>query len=169
MPRHYHHLTRDQRCQIYALKATGMSQRDIALRLQISHTTISRELKRNQGKNGYRFQQADALALERRYIASSQPKSMTPKNIQVIKQKLKEGWSPDQISGRLKLNGICVSHESIYRYIWADKKAAVGCINIYDIVAKNTTAALRVKLDVAVFPIVWTLRNALLSLRENLE
>lgn len=123
MPRHYHHLTRDQRCQIYALKATGMSQRDIALRLQFSHTTISRELNRNQGKKGYRIQQADARALERRYIASSQPKSMTPKNIQVIKQKLKEGWSPDQISGRLKLNDICVSHESIYRYIWADKKA----------------------------------------------
>lgn len=100
-----------------------MSQRDIALRLQFSHTTISRELNRNQGKKGYRIQQADARALERRYIASSQPKSMTPKNIQVIKQKLKEGWSPDQISGRLKLNDICVSHESIYRYIWADKKA----------------------------------------------
>jgi IS30 family transposase len=100
-----------------------MSQREIAVRLQISHTTISRELKRNQGKKGYRFQQADALALERRHAASSQPQCMTPKNIRIIKQKLKEGWSPDQISGRLKLDDIYVSHESIYRYIWADKKA----------------------------------------------
>lgn len=86
MPRHYRHLTRDQRCQIYALKATGMSQRGIALQLQISHTTISRELKRNQGKKGYRFQQADALAFERRHIASNPPECMTPKNIRIIKK-----------------------------------------------------------------------------------
>ncbi|GHU15707.1 hypothetical protein FACS189449_13470 [Alphaproteobacteria bacterium] len=34
---------------------------------------------------------------------------------------LKEDWSPEQISGRLKLEGIFISHESIYRYVRADK------------------------------------------------
>lgn len=46
-----------------------------------------------------------------------------PEKYPNYKKKLKDGWSPDQISGRLKLNGIYVSHASIYRYIWADKKA----------------------------------------------
>jgi len=47
---------------------------------------------------------------------------MTPKLIEFIKSKLKEGWSPEQISGLLKENNIYISHETIYRYIWNDKK-----------------------------------------------
>ena len=120
---HYHHLTRDQRCQIYALKTTGMSQKKIAKRLKVDTSTICRELKRNQGKKGYRFQQADKLASNRRSTASRRPICMTPENIEIINAKLSEGWSPEQISGRLKLEGIMqVSHESIYRHIWADKR-----------------------------------------------
>jgi len=122
MPKHYNHLTREQRCQIWALKTTGLSQRQIALGLGVSPSTISRELKRNQGRKGYRFQQADTLATERRHAASAQPTCMTPDNIRIIEKRLEEGWSPDQISGRLKLEGICVSHESIYHHVWSDKQ-----------------------------------------------
>lgn len=122
MPKHYSHLTRDQRCQIYTLKTMGMSQRQIALQLNIVQSTISRELKRNRGNRGYRFQQADLLAIERRSVASSHPTCMTPDNLKIIEAKLREGWSPDQISGRLKLFGIYVSHESIYQHVWADKQ-----------------------------------------------
>lgn len=122
MPKHYNHLARDQRCQIYTLNTMGMSQRQIALQLNISQPTISRELKRNQGNRGYRFQQADILATERRHAASSRPTCMTPENLKIIETKLQEEWSPDQISGRLKLSGVYVSHESIYRYVWEDKK-----------------------------------------------
>src|SRR5215467_6932276 len=122
MTSHYHHLTRDQRCQIYALKTTGISQNKIATHLKIDPATISRELKRNTGGRGYRFQQADKLAKERRCLASSHPKCMTPTNINIIRAKLREGWSPEQISGRLKREKIYVSHESIYQHIWADKR-----------------------------------------------
>src|SRR5215204_1146188 len=110
MPKHYNHLARDQRCQIYTLNTMGMSQRQIALQLNIEQSTISRELKRNRGGKGYRFQQADLLAIERRYAASSRPTCMTPDNIKIIEAKLREEWSPDQISGRLKLEGFYVSH-----------------------------------------------------------
>ena len=122
MPKHYHHLTREQRCQIWALKTTSLSQRQIALRLGVSRATISRELKRNQGRKGYRFQQADALATERRHAANAQPSCMTPDKIRIIEQKLEEGWSPDQISGRLKLEGICISSKTIYRHVWFDRQ-----------------------------------------------
>ncbi len=43
-----------------------------------------------------------------------------------MNKKIKAGWSPYQIEGRLKLEneGIClISHESIYHYIYSDPKA----------------------------------------------
>lgn len=123
MPTGYNHLTRDQRCQLYALKASGFSQRYIAEKLGVSESTISRELLRNQGKRGYRFQQADTLATERRTLASRIPRRMTPEVIEKIEQHLQEKWSPEQISGRLKLEGVTVSHERIYQHVWADKKS----------------------------------------------
>jgi len=43
-----------QRCQIYALKKTGLSQIAIAKIIEVSQSTISRELKRNTGLKGYR-------------------------------------------------------------------------------------------------------------------
>ena len=47
---------------------------------------------------------------------------MTPELIAHIEDKLREKWSPEQISGRLKNENILISHERIYQHIWADKK-----------------------------------------------
>jgi len=119
----YNHLIRDQRSQIYALKSNGLEQQDIAAHLGVSPSTISRELKRNRGAKGYRFQQADKFAIERRHAASSKPKRLTPNVVRIIEEKILEKWSPEQISGRLKLEtDIVISHESIYKHIWADKR-----------------------------------------------
>ncbi len=119
----YQHLTMDARCQIYALQSTGLTQKAIAEHLRVSASTICRELKRNSGQKGYRYQQADRKAIERRHKASSKPKKMVPVLIRVIESRLRERWSPEQISGVLKSNNIEISAESIYRHIWADKKA----------------------------------------------
>src|SRR6267143_1078378 len=41
-----------------------------------------------------------------------------------IRALLREDWSPEQIAGRLRLDqALTISHETIYRYIWADKRA----------------------------------------------
>lgn len=123
MPKGYHHLTRDQRSQIYALKSIGTTQNRIAEHLQVNPSTISRELSRNTGERGYRLKQADALAKERRSAASSQPKCMTSDMTTIIEAKIQEKWSPVQISGRLQLElNINVSHETIYQHIWTDKR-----------------------------------------------
>jgi IS30 family transposase len=123
MPIGYHHLIRDQRSQIYALKSNGLMQQQIAAHLKVHPSTFSRELKRSAGARGYRFQQADGFATERRSVASSHAKCMTPNVIKLIEIKIREKWSPEQISGRLKLElGISVSHETIYQHIWQDKK-----------------------------------------------
>jgi IS30 family transposase len=42
----------------------------------------------------------------------------------LVRTKLEEGWSPEQIAGRLGREGkLRISHESIYSYIWRDKRA----------------------------------------------
>jgi IS30 family transposase len=121
MPKGYHHLTYDQRCQIYILKATGDSPSSIARTLGVNPSTIGRELKRNKGKRNYRHQQAQEKALSRRH--SGPNKKMNAQIAATIKDKLKEQWSPVQISGWLKRHGKeHVSHETIYSYIWKDKR-----------------------------------------------
>jgi len=118
----YKQLTFEQRCQIYALKKTGLSQNKIAQELQVSQSTISRELKRNTGERGYRFKQAQNRTDERRLNAVKASK-MTAELITFINDKLKEKWSPEQISGWLREElDTLISHETIYLYIWSDKK-----------------------------------------------
>jgi IS30 family transposase len=125
MPKGYQHLTYEQRCQIYALKKSGFSQNATAKQLGVSQSTISKELPRNSGGNGYRYKHAHEKAKERRYKASSVATKMTPDFIPLMKQFIcKKKMSPEQISGRLrKTQGVEISYESIYRYIWNDKKA----------------------------------------------
>ena len=121
MSKDYHHLTYDQRCQISILKDRGDSFRNIAKALNIHHTTVSREYKRNAGQRGYRHKQAQEKATDRKAI--SQNKKMTPEKIDIIEGKLKMQWSPVQISGWLKREKLeQVSHETIYKHVWTDKK-----------------------------------------------
>ena len=123
MPQGYHHVTRDIRSQIYALKATGISLHKIAAIVERDVSTISREIKRNTGGRGYRYKQADEKAVERRANASRTPQKLTPTLVTIIEEKLLEKWSPDQISGRLKEKDIAsISHEAIYQYIWKNKR-----------------------------------------------
>lgn len=122
MPKGYHHMTRDLRCQIYALKTIGLSIRKIGFELGVSASTISREINRNSGGRGYRYSQADRKARERRSMASRSPKKMTDSLKEAIDLKIKEDWSPEQIAGRFKLEGNPISHETIYRHIWKNKK-----------------------------------------------
>ena len=124
MPKGYHHLTYDQRCQIFTLLKSNFSRRAIAKSLKVSTRTIDREIERNKGLRGYRYKQAQNKATKRRVLASSIPRKMTAKVKLVINQWLIESqWSPEQIAGRLKIEcAISISPESIYKYIWLDKK-----------------------------------------------
>ncbi|VHO05152.1 helix-turn-helix domain-containing protein [Candidatus Rhabdochlamydia sp. T3358] len=73
MPKGYHHLTYDQRCQIYILKARGDTSSSIATMLKVHHSTIYRELKRNKGQRGYRHQQAQEKAFLRKNQVAVEP------------------------------------------------------------------------------------------------
>jgi len=119
--RTYHQLTREQRYQIYALKKTEHSLAEIATVIGVHKSSVSRELKRNRGKRGYRPQQAQELALGRRQKANTRITAEVWTNVERV---LRQDWSPEQISGRLKKEqDIRISHEWIYQYILADKQA----------------------------------------------
>jgi IS30 family transposase len=92
--------------------------------LNVSPSTILREIKLNQGKRGYRYQQSDEKSVNRRCQASSKKRKLLPDVIDKIKMYLNlTQSSPVQISGYLfKNEGLKISHESIYRLIWDDKK-----------------------------------------------
>lgn len=123
MPKAYHHLTQDQRCQIYALNKRGFSQGEIGLDVGIHQSSVSRELRRNKGLRGYRPKQAGEFAARRVSAGRGVATVMTPLLIARAEKLLTERqWSPQQISGRLALEGVEVSHESLYRHIWADKR-----------------------------------------------
>lgn len=62
----YTQLTREQRYQISGLKKTGMNQRQIAEEVGVNKSTLSRELRRNEGQRGWRPKQAQETAEARR-------------------------------------------------------------------------------------------------------
>lgn len=119
----YTQLTEGERNQIYALNKRGFKQSEIALDIERSASTISRELRRNRGKRGYRPKQANQMAQQRRKKASSHPK-MVESVIAHIREKLALQWSPQQISRTMEAEiGIRVSHERIYQYVYRDRLA----------------------------------------------
>src|SRR5580704_15296264 len=72
----YRRITPEDRCQIYALNKRGSSQQGISELLGISQSAVSRELRRNRGKRGYRFKQAQAKAEARRAV-HGKPRKLT--------------------------------------------------------------------------------------------
>lgn len=119
----YTHLTQDERYQIAILIKADHDQSAIAKLMNRNKSTISRELRRNRGLRGYRPKQAHQLSLERMQTCTNSPR-VAQATWTVVDAKLGQAWSPEQISGYLKVNGQPgVSHESIYRRIYADKRA----------------------------------------------
>lgn len=117
----YVQLTREQRYQIYALLKMGHTQTEIAGAIEKHKATVCRELKRNTGLRGYRPKQAQHKALERR---NPTRKRIRAETWEIVHEKIRMDWSPQQISGWMKRNlSIHISHEWIYQHILADKRA----------------------------------------------
>ncbi|MHA3025188.1 IS30 family transposase [Chromohalobacter israelensis] len=117
----YRQLTQTQRYQIYARYDLGVSRRQIARELGIHNSTVSRELRRNAIDSGYDPEQAQSCSDHRRRTAWKRTKRL-PSMITAVVDRLREEWSPEQISGFMApLSGVGVSHQWIYSLIWDDK------------------------------------------------
>lgn len=113
----YHRLTLEKRYQIQALKASGLSLRQMSLILSVHPSTICRELKRNSLTYSARKAQRRAVR-RRKYI---RPKRKIRGDLKTkIDFLLMHQWSPDQISVCLKRRGSLISHETIYRYVYRE-------------------------------------------------
>ena len=118
--RDYSQLTREQRYQIYALNKTGHKQNHIADIIGVHKSTVSRELRRNFGKKGYRPKQAHEKAKSRRF--GKVPSRIKSNEWRRIESLIGLDWSPEQISARLfQEKALRVSHEWIYQHIYQDK------------------------------------------------
>ena len=120
----YHQLNREQRHTIAQLHKQGRSLRSIACTIEVHVSTVSRELRRNSHKRGYRAQHAQMLAEER--VAWRQHPRRFTRTLQVRVASLleQEQWSPEQISGRFRLEGIAmVGKTTIYNWLHADKRS----------------------------------------------
>jgi len=96
--------------------------KEIAIKINRSQSTISREISRNTGGRGYRYKQAHRLTRERHQEKNKSVK-LTPELKEILNKYIKKDYSPEQISGRLKLKvQISIHHETIYQYILADKR-----------------------------------------------
>jgi len=107
------------------LQKEGLSMAAIGLHLGTHKSTISREVNRNGGKQ-YCHLKAEILSVERRTLASTRQTKMNDLQLRdmVLDQLTCLQSSPRQISGVLKLkHGLHISHETIYKYIWKDKKS----------------------------------------------
>lgn len=108
---------------ISALRRQGFNQSQVARALGRHRSSISRELRRNAAAwdGGYRPLKASEMTRGRR-SRSRRNGHFTANEFQVVVRHLKQLWSPEQISGRLRKDRLLsISHETIYRHIWRDK------------------------------------------------
>ena len=109
-------MTYQVRCQIDAFMQNNVSIPEIARRTGFNKTTIYRELKRNHQWNRYLPSYADQLA-KRRYRACRRKPKIHGRIEKIVQSGLKEGWSPEQVAGRIRQEKIeSISHETVYRY-----------------------------------------------------
>lgn len=122
----YKHLTEEERYQIDDLKREGFNQKQIAKKIGRSPSTLSRELRRNKGERGWRPRQAQHKAVERLVRRGTNNASKVSHVAWCYAEKhlTEDQWSPEQIAGRLEVDGLeTISHETIYQRILEDKNA----------------------------------------------
>lgn len=113
----YRRLRSSDRHVIYRMSKAEKTQEEISQALGVSQSTVSKELARNRGLKGYRPKQAD----EKASAIQAAKKKRSCVIIGAVEARVRHHLglkhSPEQISLRLKSEGIGVSHESIYQYV----------------------------------------------------
>lgn len=145
----YKHLTVFDRALIGQKHKEGMHEEDIAKLIKRSRSTVTREIARNSSGEslGYRPEFAHTKALAKRGQRGVRPLLKSARIRKYVVQKLKLGWSPEQISIRLPIDhkGPSISPEAIYQYIYAqvrrggNGKVKKGCEDLRPYLARRHT------------------------------
>jgi transposase, IS30 family len=122
----YSHLSLEERCRLRGMMEMGLSLSEIARRLGRHRSTVRRELGRNRCVDGYRPDSARRRAWARKLRGS---RIMRSTRLRVhVEDRLAMGWSPEQIAGRMELDGAehTISIESIYRHAYSPAGRRAG-------------------------------------------
>jgi IS30 family transposase len=119
----YHQITPDERYRLSDLRAQALGNPQIAKAMGRHRSTIWREVRRNAHVDGhYHVEKAIQHANARRWRSRSHPR-FTSEQLRKVWRLICQRWSPEQVAGSLYRSGqLCISHETIYRHIWADLK-----------------------------------------------
>jgi len=121
----YKHLSLLERERMFGFLAKGKSLRDIAGKLGRSHSTLSRELDRNS-KYGRAYLpcMADRYAVRKALRQRFRAALKDPLTFVYVREKLRLGWSPETIAGRLPIDkpNESITPETIYRYIYGKRQ-----------------------------------------------
>ena len=123
----YTHLTSTERGQVQALHRERKSLAYIAKILGRHKSTLSRELRRNASPKGYDAKRAQQQYCERRQDCRTEKKLAHGPLWRYLIEKITEGWTPEQVAGRLPLEypddlRMRISHEAIYQAIYGDRR-----------------------------------------------
>jgi len=123
-------LTLVEREEISRGLESRLSLRSIALRLRRSPSTVSREVKRNGGRDKYRAVWSDQAAWDRAHRPKACKLACNCSLRWTVSRKLQLNWSPEQIAGWLKRKypqeeHNQVSHETIYRSLFVQARGVL--------------------------------------------
>jgi transposase, IS30 family len=122
----YQQLTLEERYHIQVWSEARERQAEMARRLGRHPATVSRELRRNSvpgTPQPYQAARADRRTRQRRVTKGARARKIRGALRHLVEQKLRLSWSPEQISGRLRVElGLHLSHETIYQHVLRDAR-----------------------------------------------
>src|SRR5215207_2310344 len=120
----YRQLSPAERYMLAALRRQGLNQSEIARSMGRHRSTVCREVRRNSTRadGHYRAFTAQERTNGRR-SRSRRNRRFSSEDFALIDGLLRRQWSPEQVAGHLRRTGqLLISHETIYRHVWRDKK-----------------------------------------------
>ena len=120
----YCQLTPAERYMLAALRRQGLNKSEIARSLGRHRSTVCREVRRNSTRADGRYRASTAQERTNgRRSRSRRNQRFSVENFALIDELLCRQWSPEQVAGHLGRSGqFSISHETIYRHIWRDKR-----------------------------------------------
>jgi transposase, IS30 family len=120
----YHQLTPAERYMLAALRRQGCNQSEIARSLGRHRSTVCREVRRNSTRADGHYRPFTAQErTQGRRSRSRRNGHFTAEDLAVVNELLCRQWSPEQVAGYLRRQGLLsISHETIYRHVWRDKR-----------------------------------------------
>lgn len=105
-----------------ALRRQGSRPAQIARQLGRHRSTIGREVRRNASRWGGWYRPSVAIEnTNGRRSRSRRNQRFTPADLRLVDSLIRRQWSPEQVAGHLRrARRLSISHEPIYRHIWAD-------------------------------------------------